>query len=254
MLSAENSGGKGAPGWVDRDLHTEVWDGARLGLPVALGYIPIGIAFGLVAKEAHLDIWATAGMSALVFAGAGQLMAVHLLLQGTSLWLIVLLTYFINLRHMVMGATLAHRQTCRSPLLRGVLAFFLTDETYAVAQFAPGELTFARQFVLGGVAYSGWVGGSVLGYLLGAVFPADLEASFGIALYAMFLGLLVPNLRGSREPLLLTLIAMFLSTVLYTVFPKLPGGVAVVVSALLAALPAPLLGMGNEHREEGMDP
>ncbi|MBE3550818.1 MAG: AzlC family ABC transporter permease [Brockia lithotrophica] len=235
---------------VGRDLRAEVGDGARLGLPVALGYIPIGIAFGLVAKEAHLDLWATAGMSALVFAGAGQLMAVHLLVQGTAPWIIVLLTYFINLRHMVMGATLAHRQTCRSPLLRGLLAFFLTDETYAVAQFAPGELTFARQLALGVVAYGGWVGGSVLGYLLGAVFPPDLEASFGIALYAMFLGLLVPNLRGAREPLLLTLLAMFLSAGLHAVFPRLPGGVAVVVSALLAALPAPLLGMGQDRAEE----
>ncbi|RKQ88759.1 AzlC family ABC transporter permease [Brockia lithotrophica] len=233
-----------------RNLCAEVGDGARLGLPVALGYIPIGIAFGLVAKEAHLDLWATAGMSALVFAGAGQLMAVHLLLQGTSSWLIALLTYFINLRHMVMGATLAERQTCRSPLLRAVLAFFLTDETYAVAQFAPGELTFARQLALGVVAYSGWVGGSVLGYLLGAVFPADLEASFGIALYAMFLGLLVPNLRGAREPLLLTLLAVFLSAGLHAAFPRLPGGVAVVVSALLAALPAPFLGLGREQAEE----
>lgn len=190
--------------------------GMKAGLPIALGYLPIAVAFGLLAKTNGLPVLTSILMSVLVFAGASQFIAVNLLAAGTSGGEIILTTFLVNLRHLLMGATLAQRLGQQPARTRALLAFGITDETFSLVVMHP-EHNNDPGFVAGvnTVAYLGWVLGTATGAVLVNGLPAILQSSMGLALYAMFIGLLVPNLKGSRANLTVSGLALLLSALAY---------------------------------------
>ncbi|HEY8491329.1 MAG TPA: AzlC family ABC transporter permease [Dehalococcoidia bacterium] len=187
--------------------------GLRAGVPIAVGYVPIAMAFGLLAGESGLTVVESAWMSAVVFAGASQFVGVQMWAAGAAAVHIVLTTFLVNLRHLLMSASLAARLRPpggaageRPGPLLPVVAFTLTDETFAVASLAAeGALGWTYLLGLHLMAYGSWVGGTVLGGAAGRLLPEALSASMDVALYAMFTGLLVPALRAmpgrARVPL-----------------------------------------------------
>lgn len=212
--------------------------GIRNAIPVAVGYIPAAIAYGLLAKNAGMPPAITIGLSLFVYAGASQFAAVTMLASGQSVVSTVLLTLILNFRHFLMSTAIATRLSERRFLQRGLVAFGLTDETFSVASFPERPLTTSYMLALNTTAYVAWVGGSALGYLVGEILPASVQASMGIALYAMFIGLLIPNARGSRAGLTIALLAMALNTVAQRYFPS---GLAIVIVALVVATTATFL-------------
>lgn len=188
--------------------------GVKTGLPVAFGYLPIAIAFGLLAKANGLNATASTLMSALVFAGASQFVAVNLLATGAGLGEIILTTFLVNIRHLLMGAALAPRLRRQPVKVKSIIAFGVTDETFSVVSMYPAKNSNPG-FVAGvnTIAYLGWVLGTACGSLMVKGLPALLQSSMGLALYAMFIGLLVPGLKGSRPNLIVSLIALVLSAI-----------------------------------------
>ncbi|NLW56489.1 MAG: AzlC family ABC transporter permease [Firmicutes bacterium] len=188
--------------------------GIKAGLPIALGYFPIAVAFGVLAKNTGLSTVAAVLMSSMVFAGASQFVALNLLAIGTSYWQIIITTFILNLRHFLMSASLAQR--LKPGKLAPLLAFGITDETFSVLSFQPAADN-NPPFVLGvnTVAYLGWISGTFCGSLMGQELPALLRTSMGIALYAMFIGLLVPKIKASKAALCLTVLAIAVSSLLY---------------------------------------
>lgn len=167
--------------------------GIKRALPIVLGYVPIGFAYGVLAGKSGLSDTNTLLMSLIVFAGSAQFIAVGLFASGTGPAAIILTTFVVNLRHMLMAASLA-------PFLTGwkkrYLAFFsyeLTDETFALHSVAAPQLGECRleALSLNMTAQTSWVLGTVLGIvasgLIGDVKPLGLD----YALAAMFIGLLV---------------------------------------------------------------
>lgn len=188
--------------------------GVKAGLPIAFGYLPIAIAFGVLARNTGLSTLAAVFMSFAVFAGASQFVALNLLGIGTSYWQIIITTFILNLRHFLMSASLAQR--LKPGKLTPFLAFGVTDETFSVLSFQPAaENNPAFVFGVNTVAYLGWVGGTLGGSLVGQGLPALIQASMGIALYAMFIGLLIPKVKESKAAFCLTLIAVALSSLLH---------------------------------------
>jgi predicted branched-subunit amino acid permease len=126
-----------------------------------------------------------------------------LLQAKANSYLFFLATLLVNSRHLVMSATLAARLPEKRSWLILPAAFGVTDETFAVA--ATREQNFGPVFLisLGATAYSGWVGGTVAGHLLGTTLPTALQNSMGIALYAMFAALLIPGFKKNRHALFL---------------------------------------------------
>ncbi len=179
----------------------ELRAGIRAGLPVAVGYLPIAIAFGAFASEAHLTPAEAVLMSALVFAGASQFMAITMMLQGTGGLQIVLATLFINLRHLVMSMAVHHAIPRSGRGWRALLSFGITDETFALLTLheAREPVHHSHVFALGlvGIAYAGWVVGTALGSWGAQVIPAAMSAAMTMGLYAMFIRLLVPHVRRS---------------------------------------------------------
>ena len=151
-------------------------------------------------------------MSALVFAGASQFVAVNLLATGAGLGEIILTTFLVNIRHLLMGAALAPRLRRQPVKVKSIIAFGVTDETFSVVSMYPAKNSNPG-FVAGvnTIAYLGWVLGTACGSLMVKGLPALLQSSMGLALYAMFIGLLVPAVKKSLRLLLIALVAMFVN-------------------------------------------
>jgi 4-azaleucine resistance transporter AzlC len=167
--------------------------------PIVLGYIPIGFAYGVLAQEAGLSPRNTVLMSLLVYAGASQFIAAGLFASGISPLSIVLTTFVVNLRHLLMSASMAPRlHRWRKPLL-AAFAYQLTDETFAVhsAQFALAlPVNRIEVFCVNIVAQAAWVFGGWLGIVGGQVIPDPKPWGLDYALSAMFIALLVLQIKS----------------------------------------------------------
>lgn len=222
--------------------------GLRASVPVILGFIPIAIAFAIMARQAGFTVGQTTFMSAAVLAGAAQMMSTGMVAQGAAVYTIIIATLILNLRHLIMSTcVMAKMQPC-SVWLRLLAAFGVTDESFAVFTTESEENTgimFFLGLILG--TYSSWVLGSLIGGLFSALLPEILSMSLGIALYAMFIGLLLPNLTTNFRLLLLALLTAVCNSVLGTFMAS---SWALIVSTLLCAF-AGIFFVDLEEKEEG---
>ncbi|MDF2556955.1 MAG: branched-chain amino acid transporter permease [Bacillales bacterium] len=208
--------------------------GIRDGLPLAIGYIPIAVAFGLLANSTQLTFFQTFLMSGIVFAGASQFMALNLLMVSSH-YEIVLATFVLNLRHFMMATTIRKTSEPFNPLSKILTGSLLTDESFSVAATGPKPLTAPYMIGLNVTGYLSWVLFSVVGFVFGGFLPESLQESTGIALYAMFVGLLIPAVKGSRKVLMLAIISAVLNTV-FTEFSLLSSGWSIIAGTLFSAI------------------
>ncbi|OIP18282.1 MAG: branched-chain amino acid permease [Comamonadaceae bacterium CG2_30_57_122] len=168
-----------------------------LSVPVAMGYIPLGMVFGFLFVQAGAPWWLAVTASVWVFAGAAQFMMVPMLAMGLPVASIALATLVVNLRHVFYGLSLLHKLP-HQPWARWYLVFALTDETYSVLTTLPGG-TRAGQMVTVALLNQGWW---VLGTLLGAVIGAQAQIALvglDFALAALFAVLAVEQWRSAES-------------------------------------------------------
>lgn len=171
--------------------------GIRSELPLLLGVFPFGMIYGVLALGAGLSPAPAQAMSSVIFAGSAQFMTAQLV--GSTPWLVMVLTVFvINLRHALYSASLAPYVRGLSPLWKGLLAYLLTDEAYAVViirYLRGGDLRQAHWFFLGAglTLWTGWQLSTALGIFLGTQIPSSWMLDFSLAL--TFIALVVPGLK-----------------------------------------------------------
>ncbi|MCM3586081.1 AzlC family ABC transporter permease [Mesobacillus maritimus] len=217
------------------DQGTRFKKGCQAGISIAIGYVPIALTFGLIAKTTGLSLGETVMMSMIVFAGASQYMSLSLLALGTGAFEIVLTTFIVNIRHFLMSASLNEKVEPDRTINRVIYSFGITDETFSVAAIQPGKLTTGFMFGLNLTAYLSWVIGSGVGFAIGAGLPQTLQQSMSIALYAMFIGLLVPSMKKSVKVVFLAALAACFN-IIFTMTNFLSSGWAIVVATLLSAV------------------
>mgnify|MGYP006284938783 CR=1 FL=1 len=206
--------------------------GLQAGWPICLGYLPIGLAFGVLAQKSGLSPLEIGLMSTMVFAGSSQFIAVSMIAAGAAGPSIILTTFMVNLRHFLMSSALSLfvGGTGRGRL--ALLAYGVTDESFAVsyARFKTGGWSVERALVVNHSANLAWILSTVAGGYGGRFIPAG---AFGIdyALIAMFICLLVFQLNGRRY-LITALVAGGLSVPLSL---TVPGNLHVVIAASAAA-------------------
>ena len=208
--------------------------GLRAGLPCILGFFPVGIAYAIMARQAGLSIFQTTLMSACVYAGASQMLAMGLYMQGAGLFAMILGTFVINLRHVIMSLCIFERMEPAGAPMKMLCGFGVTDEGFAI--FTTGEKRLATApFFLGlnTVTYASWVLGSFTGAVAMDFLPQIIMLSLGVALYGMFIGLLVPNLKGNARLAVLVGITALCSWGLSKVMAS---SWAMIVSTLVCAL------------------
>ena len=229
----------------------EIIRGMKAGISIGVGYIPIAITFGLLARAAGVPNSISIMMSLFVYAGASQFVGVNLLALHTGYWEIILTTFILNFRHFLMSASISQRiEKGLSKPWMAVLAFGITDESFAVASLQKEE-QLNPWFLLGlnVVGYSAWNVGTWLGVFLGTALPDSVQTSMGIALYAMFIGLLVPAARETRAIFHISMLAVLL----HGIFHWTPGlevistGWKIVMTTILASAAGAVL-----YKEEAL--
>lgn len=215
----------------------EFIEGVKAGMPVAIGYIPIAVAFGILAKSLDVPNLISLMMSVFIYAGASQFIGLNLLAIGSSLGEIVLTTFLLNLRHFLMSAALSQRIDAKiSKNWRLLLSFGVTDETFALSALKT-EKSLSRYFILGlhVIAFAAWNIGTWLGIFFSNALPAIIKASMGIALYAMFIGLLIPQIKKSKSARFSALLAIILNSLVSWYFVGVSGGIGIIISTIISA-------------------
>ena len=200
--------------------------------PICLGYLAIGMAFGVLARQSGLAIYQIALMSMIVFAGSAQFIAVSMISSGASALSIIITTFMVNLRHLLMSSSLTLHLKGKNKAILSLFAYGVTDESFAVnlGKFLDGDWNLKEALVVNHVANVFWIISTILGGYAGQFIPSG---AFGIdyALTGMFLCLLVFQLRG-RLYVVVSVVAGLLSVIFYLI---IPGNAYVIIASALAA-------------------
>ncbi len=179
-------------------------DGVVATMPLVIAAFPFGVVYGAMAQTIELTVLQTVGMSAIVFAGSSQFIAVTLLASAASFPIIVFTIFIVNLRHMLYSANLIKRVQHWPQYWRAPLAFWLTDETFAAVSgrlLTQSDASGLRWFYFGSAIfmYSFWQLSSLLGFLLGQTIPGLSDWGLEIAMIVAFIGIVVPALKARAE-------------------------------------------------------
>ena len=209
-------------------------------LPTLLGYVSIGLAFGVVAITSNLTIVEIFLLSLLVYAGSAQFIFCGLYMAGAPVTVIILTTFIVNLRHFLMSLTVAPYFKNHSVLRNVGFGTLLTDETFGVA-----VTKIAQDNRLGGkwmdglniTAYFTWVASCTIGGLIGKWLPDAESWGLDYALAAMFIALLVLTLASSPRNQVLRYVKLIgiMVITLYALLYFMPGHLAVLVATLIVA-------------------
>lgn len=177
---------------------SEFFAGVRAELPLMVGVIPFGFIYGAVAVQVGVPASITQAMSSVIFGGSSQFLAAPLIAAGTPALILVLTVFFVNLRHILYSASIAPYLEHLSPLWKGLLAYLLTDEAYAVAiaHFQKqGDAQFRHWFLFGAgiTLWTLWQISTAVGILIGAQVPPEWALDFVLPL--TFIAIVVPMLK-----------------------------------------------------------
>lgn len=211
---------------------TRFFEGVKHAFPIVLGYVPLAFAYGVLAREAGLTTAEIVAMSIIVYAGSSQFIAVSLLGMGAPAVAIIFTTFLVNLRHLLLSASLVpYLRHFTRPLL-AFIAYQLTDETFAVASTHYARHPARPEFQLGLniTAQVAWVTGSYVGAVMGNLIPPK-KLGLDFALPAMFIALLVMQVQN-RSTALVGLCAALLSL---GIALAVPGNWNVILATISAA-------------------
>ena len=220
------------------DWRREFKKGIKSGLPIGIGYIPVSFTFGFLAVSGGLPIWVAVVISLTNLTSAGQFAGTNLIFAGAGYLEVALTTFVINIRYMLMSLSLSQKLERKTgTLARLALAFGITDETFVVGSLKPGTLT--APFMLGLILMpiAGWKLGTLMGGCIFTLLPQALQNAMGIALYAMFIALIIPAAKASVHVLCIICIAVAVQCGLnyIPVFSFLSDGFRVIISTVAAA-------------------
>ena len=216
----------------------EYRDGLKAGMPVCVGYFSVSFGFGAMAVSQGLGLWQAVLISATNLTSAGQFAGLTVIAAGEALITMILTQLVINSRYALMSVALSQRlgeSVGIGPRL--AMAFFNTDENFALGMTRQGKLTPAYFLGIGTVAALGWVGGTAMGAFAGSVLPASVSTALGVMLYGMFIAIVVPQAR-QEKPMLVCMGLALAGSCLFAWMPGLKNvssGLAVVICTVVAA-------------------
>jgi 4-azaleucine resistance transporter AzlC len=218
--------------------------GLKDGIPIALGYFSVSIAFGLMAVECGCTATEAVFISLTNLTSAGQFAGITVM-AGMGGYIEMALTQLvINSRYALMGVSLSQKVDAKFKGWRRVLlGFAITDELYAVAIGHEGEVSSEYFAGLVSLPIVGWSAGTLCGAVLGNIMPDMITNALGLALYGMFIAVVVPKVRENRHVLIAVFIAIAISSALYyiPVFSKVSAGFAIIISAVVASAACALI-------------
>lgn len=216
--------------------------GIKRGFPICLGYIPVSFTFGLIAVKMGFTSAQATLISLTNMASAGQFAGIRLIEGGAPYIELIITTFVINLRYFLMSLSLSQKVDPEMPFYkRAIMAYCITDEVFALASMEPEDVSFP---FFGGLMLTpilGWTSGTLLGAIASNLLSPMLQGCMGIALYCMFIAIIIPPARKSRKVALAVVIAAALSCIfkyvpgINTLSTVGGGGWAIITAAILGA-------------------
>ncbi|MEG0229374.1 MAG: AzlC family ABC transporter permease [Oscillospiraceae bacterium] len=213
--------------------------GLRDSVPIFLGYLSVSFAFGITASSRGIPIWVTILISVTNLTSAGQLAGIGIIATGGAFAEMIASQLTINLRYALMSLSLSQKlDNSFTQFSRMGCSFGITDEIYAVAQ---GKTENVSKYYLWGLIFLpliGWSLGTTIGALCGDILPKSITTALGIALFGMFIAIIIPPVKKQRKIALVVLISIFISCIVKYVpfFNFLTDGFAIIISAVVASL------------------
>lgn len=229
------------------------WKGIVDGLPICFGYVSVAFAFGIFSVGNGLSVLEAVMISMTNVTSAGQLAAVPIITLGGGFLELALTQFIINLRYSLMSISLSQKFDGSIRLLdRFVLAFVNTDEVFAVASSKEHKVSRPYMYGLIITPYLGWSIGTLAGALAGDVFPPMLTSALGVAIYGMFIAIVLPASKKDKFTALCVLLAIGLSCLFYFTpgLDKIPAGFTIIICAVVASTVFALLDVAKQKKEE----
>lgn len=231
----------------------EFRQGLRDGLPIALGYFSVSFSFGILALGGGLSIFQAALTSLTNVTSAGQFAGLQIIIAGGTLAEMVLTQLIINLRYALMSLSMSQKLDDKVTLWqRLVIAFANTDEIFAVAMGRQKSLTFPYMAGLQILPILGWTAGTAVGAAAGSILPDSVNSALSVALYGMFIAVVVPAAKKAGAVLITAAMALLMSCMLYylPVFDGVSAGMSIIICTVAASAIGAVLFPVKEEEEE----
>lgn len=213
--------------------------GIKDGIPICLGYFSVSFAFGIYALASGLSVLQAVLMSAFNVTSAGQFAAVPIICGGGGLMELISGQIIINMRYALMSVSLSQKlgKSIKLPH-RFLIAFLNTDEIFAVAVSQDKQVGKKYMFGLILTPFLGWTLGTLSGATLGNILPEIVVSALSIAIYAMFIAIVVPEMKKNSSVMLCVLSAILLSCLFYYIptLNKIPSGFTVIICSVVASV------------------
>ncbi|MGI6085321.1 MAG: AzlC family ABC transporter permease [Acetivibrionales bacterium] len=209
--------------------------GIKDGIPIGLGYLSVSFTFGIMAVNSGLSVWITVLISMTNLTSAGQFAGIALIGAGAPYIEMALAQLVINLRYSLMSLSLTQKTDESFNLFhRLLISFGITDEVFAVASGKTHDINAKYMYGLITVPYFGWAAGTLIGAAAGSVLPDSVSSAMNIAIYGMFLAIIIPPAKRSRSVLCVIILSVAISFLLhYTPYlNKLSEGFVIIICAI----------------------
>lgn len=212
--------------------------GIKDGIPIGLGYLAVSFTFGMMSVSSGLSIWQAVLISLTNLTSAGQFAGLDIIVAGGSYWEMALTQLVINLRYCLMSFSLSQKMRRDEPWAhRYLVAFGITDEIFGVSASQEGKVSAFYNYGAMCMAIPGWTLGTLLGAISGSLLPDFIMSALGVAIYGMFLAVIIPPAKKNKAVLLVVVAAMAVST-LFAVVPglnKVSSGFVIIITSLVTA-------------------
>ncbi len=232
---------------------TEFKNGILSGLPVCLGYFAVSFALGIAAKNINMSAWLSGVMSAGMLASAGEFAALRLLEANAGIAEIILTCLIVNMRYFLMSCSLTQKLSENvRPIHRVLLPYCITDEIFALSSAVKGKLNPFYTYGIAFISTLGWTSGTMLGVAAGNILPMRVVNALNVALYGMFLAIIIPPAK--KERFIAGLVALSMAaSLLFSVTPVLKNissGFSIIILTVLIAGGAAVIRPIKEERDE----
>lgn len=216
----------------------EFKQGLKGGVPIGLGYLSVSFAFGIMASNGGLSILQTVLISMTNLTSAGQLAGTQLLFECATYLEIAVTTLVINLRYLLMSLSMAQKtDSSMTTMHRFFVSFGITDEIFAVSAQRRGAITPPYMYGLIIIPYIGWALGTFLGAAASFLLPSLVRNALGIAIYGMFIAIVIPPIKRESACRMVVVVAVALSCLLHWAphLREVPDGWAMIICAVAAS-------------------
>ena len=230
-------------------------NGLKNGIPIALGYLSVSFTFGLQAVNGGMSWWQAVLISLTNVTSAGQFAGLDIMTAGAGLWFEMACTQFIiNIRYSLMSLSLSQKT---DPSIRGIhrflIAFGITDEIFAVAMGSPNDVSNTYMYGLISLPVLGWCSGTLLGAAAGHLLPEIIRSALNIAIYGMFIAIILPPARKNKAIMAVVIISVLLSCCFkwLPLLNSVSGGFVIIICAVIAAVAGAIFFPVKEEKADG---